>query len=78
MLVRYNRYRWFKVWEINGTWYGIESKYIVNGAVSYKHCISGTSKDEVIDRIEAKCKYEELIDNGMDAKEAMGVALFGN
>lgn len=77
MLVRYNRYRWFKVWEADGTWYGVERKNIVNGTVSCGNCILGKSKEEIVDRIEAKCKYEELIENGMDKREAMRTALFG-
>lgn len=79
MIVRYNRNRTFRIWEVNGIWYGVEAKYIVNGqlAVSYKDCLHAGSRDDMIDIIEARCRFEELVDNGMDRAEAAKIALFG-
>ena len=78
MTVRYNRKRVFRVWELNGRWYAADMKDIVNGQlrISYNQCISGGSKDEVIDQIEVRCKFDEMVENGMDRLEAARMAMF--
>lgn len=79
MIVRYNRNRTFKVWELNGNWYGVETKYIAYGklTIPYKNCLRAESKDEIVDLIETHCKFEELLDNGMNRAKAATAALFG-
>lgn len=79
MTVRYNRNRTFRVWELNGIWYGVENKNIVNGklAIPYKDCLTAKSKNDIIDTIETHCKYDELVNNGMNQTEAARIALFG-
>lgn len=79
MTVRYNRKRTFRVWELNGVWYGVETKNIVGGKlmISYKDCLHAGSKDEIVDMIESRCRFDELLDNGMDQTEAAMIALFG-
>jgi len=78
MTVRYNRNRTFRIWELNGTWYGVETKYIAYGklTIPYKDCIHAGSKDEIVDLIETHCRFDELVNNGMDRAEAARVALF--
>lgn len=79
MTVRYNRKRTFRVWELNGSWYATETKNIVGGklTIPYKDCIHAGSKNEIVDLIEAHCRFDELLDNGMDRTEAARIALFG-
>ena len=79
MIVRYNRNRTFKVWELNGVWYGVETKNILYGklTIPYKDCIHAESKDDIVDLIEAHCRFDELVDNGMNRAEAVSAALFG-
>ena len=79
MTVRYNCNRMFRVWELNKVWYAVETKHIVEGklAVPYKECLHAQSKDDIVDLIEARCKFDELVENGMDKAEAAKVALFG-
>lgn len=78
MTVRYNRNRTFRVWELNGTWYGVETKYIAYGklTIPYKDCLHAGSRDEIIDLIETHCRFDELVNNGMDGVEAAKIALF--
>ena len=80
MIVRYNRNRTFRVWEANGKWYGVESKNIMNGklTVPFKECLSADSKDGIVDRIEERCRFDELVANGMNRMEAASAALFGD
>jgi len=77
--IRYNRKREFRIWELNGKWYGVETKYITAGKLNipYKDCFHAGSKDDMIDMIEHRCRYEELVGNGMSEVEAARVALFG-
>ena len=79
MTVRYNRNRTFRVWELNGTWYGVETKHIAYGKldIPIKQCLHAGSKDEIVDMIETHCKFDELVENGMDRAEAAKIALFG-
>ena len=79
MTVRYNRNRTFRVWELNGSWYGVETKHIHCGklTIPYKDCLRAGSKDEIVDMIETHCKFDELVGNGMDRAEAAKIALFG-
>ena len=79
MIVRYERRREFRVWDMAGTWYGVETKYIKNGKldIPIKQCLHAQSKDDIVDMIETHCKFDELVGNGMDRAEAARVALFG-
>lgn len=79
MFVRYNRKRTFRAWELDGTWYATETKNIVGGklTIPYKDCLHAGSKKEIVDMVEAHCRFDELLDNGMDRAEAARVALFG-
>lgn len=79
MTVRYNRKRTFRVWELNGVWYATETKNIVCGklTIPYKNCIHAGSKNEIVDLIETHCRFDELLDNGMNRAKAARVALFG-
>lgn len=79
MIVRFEGKRTFKVWPVGSTWYGVETKFISQGklTVPYKACFSGNNVDEVVDRIEEKCKFDELVAGGMDRAEAASLVLFG-
>ena len=79
MVVRYERKREFKVWEQDGIWYGTDVKNVSRGRllVPYKDCIRAGSKDEIVDKIEVKCKFDDLVGTGMNRAEAARVALFG-
>lgn len=78
MTVRYNHNRTFRVWELNGIWYGVETKYIAYGklTIPYKDCLHAGSRDEIIDLIETHCRFDELVNNGMGGAEAAKFALF--
>lgn len=78
MLVRYNRNRTFKVWEVNGTWFGVETKDISQGVlcIPLNSCYRGNDVDSVVRDIHIKCRYDEFIENGMEPMEAMQEALF--
>lgn len=79
MIVRYNGNRTFKIWEDKGIWYGTDVRNVKNGklTISYKECLAAKSKDDMIDMVEAHCRFDELVDNGMDRTEAARLALFG-
>ena len=79
MVVRYERRREFRVWDMAGTWYGVETKYIKGGKldIPLKRCLHAGSKDEIVDLIEAHCKFDDLVAGGMDRAEAASLALFG-
>ena len=78
MIVTYNRKRTFRVWELNGTWYGTETKNISCGKlkIPYSECMAGKVRNDVVDQIETRCRYEELLGNGMSQFDAMQEALF--
>lgn len=79
MIVRYEGKRTFKVWNVGEIWYGTETKNVVQGrlTVPYSACFSGKNMNEVIDRIEERCKFDELVAGGMDRLEAANCVLFG-
>ena len=79
MVVRYERKREFRVWDMAGIWYGVETKYIKNGKldIPLKRCLHAESKDGIVDLIEAHCKFDDLVTGGMDRAEAASLVLFG-
>ena len=79
MIVRFEGKRVFKVWAVGETWYGVETKHLNRGklTIPYKACFSGGNVDEVVDRIEEKCKFDQLVGQGMDSVEAANLVLFG-
>ena len=80
MIVNYNGRREFKCWESNGQWVGVETKYIKNGAltISRKDMFVANNVNEIVDKIEALCKFDELVANGMNSIDAANIALFGD
>ena len=79
MFVRYNGKRTFKVWQIGDTWYGAEMKHIVKGCleIPLKDCFRGSDVNSIVDSIHTRCRFDELLDNGMNKIEAMRIATFG-
>lgn len=79
MIVRYERRREFRVWDMAGVWYGVETNHIKGGKldIPYNKCLRAESKDGIVDLIEAHCKFDDLVANGMDRAEAASLALFG-
>lgn len=78
MIVRYNGKRMFRCWQDGNEWIGVEPEYSNDRkGVIEKTIFKAKSKDELVDKIEAVCKYDEKVANGMNKMEAVNEALFG-
>ena len=78
MVVRYNGKRTWRCFQDGNECVGIEPMYSVEKKeVVTRNRLTAKSKEELVDRIESTCKYEELVANGMNRTEAANVAIFG-
>lgn len=78
MVVRYNGKRMWRCFQDGNEWVGIEPMYSVEKKeVVARNKLTAKSKEELVNRIESMCKYDELVANGMDKMEAMDLAMFG-
>jgi hypothetical protein len=79
MIIRYNGKRMWRCWQSGkNEWTGVEPEYSVSRKeVVNRNKLIAKSKEELVDRIESVCKFDELVANGMDRMEAANVAMFG-
>jgi len=78
MIIRYNGKRMWRCWQNGNEWIGVEPEYsVASKEVVARNRMVAKSKEELIDRIESVCKFDELVANGMDRMEAANVAMFG-
>lgn len=77
MIVRYNGKRMFRCWQDGNEWIGVEPEYSASRKeVVNRNRLIAKSKEELVDRIESICKYDDLVANGMNRLEAVNTAMF--